>query len=110
MIVTIKAGNTKWRWLENSYNDLKNNYSEVLDERDIQIAVNDDAAFKNTKKEYEDVRRIISIIWIISIIGMAVFTIAIGHNDRSGEISPTKTYESEELAITPTETDVSETK
>mgnify|MGYP003303492451 FL=1 len=110
MIVTIKAGNTKWRWLENSYNDLKNNYSEVLDERDIQIAVNDDAAFKNTKKEYEDVRRIISIIWIISIIGMAVFTIAIGHNDRSGEISPTKTYETEELVITPTETDVSETK
>lgn len=110
MIVTIKAGNTKWGWLEKSYNDLKNNYSGVLDEWDIQMAVNDDAAFKNTKKEYEDVRRIISIIWIISIIGMAGFTIAIGHNDRSGENSPTKTYESEELVITPSETDGPETK
>ena len=109
MIVTVKAGNTKWGWLEKSYNDLKNNYNGVLDERDIQMAVNDDAAFKNTKKEYENVRLTISIIWIISIIGMAGFTIAIGHNGRSGETSPTKTYQSEELVITPSETDVPET-
>lgn len=50
MIVTVIAGNTKWGWLEKSYKDLKNNYNGVLDERDIQMAVNNDAAFKNTKK------------------------------------------------------------
>lgn len=109
MIVTIIAGNTKWGWLEKSYNDLKSNYNEVLDERDIQTAVNDDAAFKNTKKEYENVRRTISIIWIIFIIGMAGFTFAIGYNNRGFETSPAKTYQSEEPAIIPSETNVPET-
>ena len=45
MIVTVIAGKTKWGWLENAYNDLKDNYNGVLDERDIQMAVNNDAAF-----------------------------------------------------------------
>lgn len=110
MIVTIIAGNTKWGWLEKSYNDLKSNYNEVLDERDIQTAVNDDAAFKNTKKEYENVRRTISIIWIIFIIGMAGFTFVIRYNSRSGETSSTKINQSEESVIIPAETDVSETE
>lgn len=110
MIVTVISGNTKWGWLEKSYNDLKNNYNGVLDERDIRMAVNDDAAFRSTRKEYENVRCTISIIWIISIIGMAGFTIAIGYNSNCGETSPTKTYQSEEPAITPSETDVQETE
>lgn len=110
MIVTVKAGNTKWGWLEKSYFDLKNNYNGVLDEQDIKMAVNNDAAFNNTKKEYENVRRTISVIWTISIIGMAIFTIVIGYNSRNGETFSTKTYQSEEPAITLPETDVPETE
>lgn len=110
MIVTVKAGNIKWGWLEKSYNDLKNNYNGVLDERDIQMAVNDDAAFKNTKKEYEKVRRTISMIWAVSVIGMAGFTFVIGYNSRNGEAPPTKTYQSEEPVITPAQTVVPETE
>lgn len=110
MIVTVIAGKTKWGWLENAYNDLKDNYNGVLDERDIQMAVNNDAAFKNTKKEYNTIRLKIVIIWFISIIGMAIFTFVIGYNSQNGETSPTKTYQSEEPAITPSETDVPETE
>lgn len=84
MIVTLIAGNTKWGWLEKSYNDLKNNYNEILDKRDIQMAVNNDTAFKNTKKEYKKVRLIIVIIWIVSILGMTLFTFVIGCNSRGG--------------------------
>lgn len=53
MIVTIIAGNTKWGWLKKSYHDLKDNYRDVLDGQDIEVAVNNDAAFKNTEKEYK---------------------------------------------------------
>lgn len=108
MIVTVIAGNTKWGWLEKSYNDLKNNYNGVLDERDIQMAVNNDAAFKDTKREYKNVRLIIGVIWAVSIIGMTIFTFVIGYNSRSNETSSTKTYQSEEPVIDPSETEMPE--
>ena len=41
---------------------------------------------------------------------MAIFTFVIGYNSQNGETSPTKTYQSEEPAITPSETDVPETE
>ncbi len=107
MIVTVIAGNTKWGWLEKSYYDLKNNYNGVLDERDIQIAVNNDVAFKNTKKEYINVRRAISFIWAAFIISMAVFTYVVGYNSRSIGLPATKTYQTEESAVDPSETEVS---
>lgn len=110
MIVTVVAGDTKWGWLEKSYNDLKNNYNGVLDERDIQTAVNDDAAFKNTKREYKNVRRTIGIIWIMFIISMAIFTFVVGYNSRSSGMPVTKTYQSEEPVAIPSETEVSETE
>ncbi len=77
MIVTIIAGNTKWRWIEKSYCDLKDNYRGVLDNRDIETAVNNDAAFKNTEKEYKKVRFLISSIWGLAVAGMLIFTVII---------------------------------
>lgn len=77
MIVTIIAGNTKWRWIEKSYRDLKDNYRGVLDNRDIETAVNNDAAFKNTEKEYKKVRFLISSIWGLAVAGMLIFTVII---------------------------------
>lgn len=102
MIVTVKVGNTKWGWLEKSYNDLKNNYNGVLDERDIQTAVNDDEAFESTKKVYKNVRRTISFIWVAFIISMAAFTCVVGYNSRTA----TRTYQSEESVVDPSETEV----
>lgn len=108
MIVTVIAGNTKWGWLEKSYHDLKYNYHEVLDERDVQMAVNNDAAFKNTEKEYKRVRLTIVIIWIVSIIGMTIFTFVIGYNSRGEDSSPTGMYQYEESVINSSESEVPE--
>lgn len=110
MIVTVIAGNTKWGWLEKSYHDLKNNYNGVLDEWDIQMAVNDDAAFKNTKKEYKKVRLTIVIIWMVSIIGMTLFTFVIGYNRRIGDAAPTKMQSYEESAMNWSETEATESE
>ncbi len=95
MIVTIITGNTKWRWIEKSYCDLKENYSGVLDRRDIETAVKNDAAFKNTEKEYKKVRFLISGVWALAIIGMLVFTSIIWFNGRRNEILSTGAYQSE---------------
>ena len=110
MIVTLKAGNTKWGWLEKSYNDLKDNYNGVLDEKDIQTAVNDDAAFKNTEQEYKNVRRTICFIWFVFIISMAIFTFVVGYNSRSSGMPATKTYQSEESVVNSSENEVSGTE
>ena len=93
MIVTIIAGKTKWGWLEKTYSDLKENYSGVLDEQDMAVAVNNDAAFENTKKEYKKVRFLIGSIWIAAIIGMLIFTLVIGHHDQDNEPFPADTSE-----------------
>lgn len=109
MIVTIIAANVKWGWLEKSYNNLKDNYKGVLDEQDINVAVNDDTAFNNTKKEYRNVRLTIGCIWTLAVIGMMIFTIVIGYNSRNSEASPAKTYQSDEQMIYPSETKTPET-
>ena len=106
MIVTVKVGNTKWGWLEKSYNDLKNNYNGVLDERDIQTAVNNDETFESTKKVYKNVRRTISFIWVAFIICMAAFTCVVVYNSRSIGMPATRTYQSEESVADPSETEV----
>ena len=109
MIVTIIAGNTKWGWLERSYFDLKDNYNGVLDGQDIAMAVNNDAAFNNTKKEYKKVRLVISSIWIFAIIGMLVFTLIIGHNTKNSEAIPIKIGQTEEQMTDHPGTGTSET-
>lgn len=98
MVVTIMAGNTKWGWLKKSYYDLKRNYKEILDEQDIEVAVNNDSTFKNTEKEYEKIRRFISCIWILAIIGMTVFTLII-YNNQNDKASFGKIHQSENQAM-----------
>ena len=57
------------------------------------MAVNNDAAFENTKKEYKKVRFLIGSIWIAAIIGMLIFTLVIGHHDQDNEPFPADTSE-----------------
>lgn len=71
----------------------------MLDERDIETAVKNDKAFKNTEKEYKKVRFWISGIWGLAIIVMLFFTSIIGFSGWSDEILSTKTYQSEEQEI-----------
>ena len=108
MIVTIIGGKTKWWWLEKAYYDLKKNYSEVLYEQYIEVAVNYDAAFENTKKEYKKVRLLIGSIWIAAIIGMLVFTLVIGHHNQNNEPSPANT--SDEQVTDESETEMPKTE
>lgn len=95
MMVTIIVGKTKWGWLEKAYHDLKDNYCGVLDEQDIALAVNNDAAFENTKKEYKKVRLLIGGIWVAAIIGMLIFTLAIGQHNQNNELSPPDTSDTQ---------------
>lgn len=67
----------------------------MLDRRDIETAVKNDAAFKNTEKEYKKVRFLISGVWALAIIGMLVFTSIIWFNGRRNEILSTGAYQSE---------------
>lgn len=108
MVVTIIAGNTKWGWLEKSYDNLKNNYKGVLDELDIEKAVNYDAAFDSTKKEYKNVRLIIVSIWTLAVVGMLAFTVVIGYNNQNSDATPTNTYQPDEQGIDQAEPGVSE--
>ena len=110
MIVTIIAGNTKWGWLAKSYYDLKCNYRGILDEQDIEVAVNNDSAFKNTEKEYKRVRLLISCIWIFAIVGMMVFTLVIGFNSRNDATFSEKIHQSKDQAMEQSDSESLETE
>lgn len=99
MIVTIMAGKMKWGWVKRAYEDLKENYSDVLEKQDLAVAVKNDSAFINTEKEYKKFRFRICGVWSIAIIGMLVFTIFIGFRGQSREqteISLPEDYEEEQ--------------
>ena len=72
--VTFLTSNEKWKWLEQAYNDLKENYKGTLDEADINEIFNNDAAFNHTKNQYEEFKKKVKILWIIAIIIMGMFT------------------------------------
>lgn len=80
LIVTIITGNLKWKWLKKSYDDLKENYKGVLDEKDIEEAFNNGKPITDAEKEYKDFKWKILIIWSIAILMLGVFTFALAKN------------------------------
>lgn len=89
----------KWGWVKRAYEDLKENYRDVLDKQDLAVAIKEDSAFINTEKEYKKFRFKICGVWSIAIIGMLVFTIFIGFRGQSREqteISLPEDYEEEQ--------------
>ena len=50
LIATIIMANQKWKWLEQSYDDLKTNYKGTLDDQDIEEAFNHDQPKKTARK------------------------------------------------------------
>lgn len=73
-IATIVMGKQKWKWLKQSYTDLKNNYVGVFDAKDIEEAFNHDEPLNNAEKEYREIRKKISSIWIALVLVLCMFT------------------------------------
>lgn len=74
LIATIIMGNQKWKWLEQSYDDLKGNYKEILDDQDIEEAFNHDQPIKTSKEQFKKFRCWMIGLWLALIIGLSMFT------------------------------------
>lgn len=67
-------GNQKWKWLEQSYGDLKANYKGTLDEQDIEEAFNHDQPIKTAEGQFKKLRSRMIGLWVAMIIGLGLFT------------------------------------
>ena len=74
LISTIIMGEQKWKWLEQSYGDLKANYKDILDDQDIEEAFKHDQPIKTAKEQFKKLRCQMIGLWIAMIIGLGVFT------------------------------------
>lgn len=74
MRVTFATSDQKWKWLEQSYEDLKENYKKVLVDDDIEEAFSHDIPLKHAKEQYESFKKNIHTLWVIIIIVMFLFT------------------------------------
>lgn len=74
MLVTNIVANEKWRWLEQSYTDLKDNYIKTLDVADIEESFDHDKPFINEKKRFKSFKKNVLVLWSIMICVMVVFT------------------------------------
>lgn len=75
LIATIAMGNLKWKWLEESYHNLKKNYKGTLDDQDIEEAFCHDEPIEMTKKQFKGFRWKMIILWAMMIFAMFVFTV-----------------------------------
>ena len=74
LLATIIMGNQRWKWLEQSYNDLKANYKGTLEDQDLEEAFNHDQPIQTAKEQVKKLRFRMSVLWIILIIFMGIFT------------------------------------
>lgn len=74
LMATIIMVDQKWKWLLQSYGDLKANYKGTLDEQDIEEAFNYDQPLKTAKEQFEIFRCRMVGLWIVMIIVLGVFT------------------------------------
>ncbi len=74
LVVTIVMTYIKWKWIKNSYEDLKANYKDVLDKNDINGAVRNDAPIERTRKQLLRIATIVSIFWLGLVFALGCFT------------------------------------
>ena len=74
LIATIIMVDQKWKWLLQSYGDLKANYKGTLDEQDIEEAFNHDQPIKTVEEQFKKFRCWMVVLWIVMIIGLLAFT------------------------------------
>lgn len=82
LIVTIMMMDQKWKWIEQSFDDLKANYKDTLDDKDIDEAFNDDRPRKMAKDQYEKLRFQMIVLWTVMVIGLAVFSVVLYMNSN----------------------------
>ena len=80
LIATIIMGEQKWKWLEQSYGDLKANYNDILDDQDIEEAFNHDQPIKTAKEQCKKLRCRMIGLWVAMIISLGVFTVILYTN------------------------------
>ena len=80
LIATIIMGEQKWKWLEQSYGDLKANYNDILDDQDIEEAFNHDQPIKTAKEQFKKLRCRMIGLWVAMIISLGVFTVILYTN------------------------------
>jgi len=73
-IITLCMTNAKWNWIEKSYKGLKNNYCGMLDTEDLNIAFNNDSAYKESKMDLKRIRLVVFAAWSVFIVCMCIFT------------------------------------
>lgn len=54
--------------LERGYEDLKNNYTDILDANDILEIFNNDKTFKDNVKDVKKKRILFTVIWVVAIL------------------------------------------
>lgn len=86
LIVTIITSNEKWTWLEQSYNDLKENYKRTLDAADIEEAFNHDLQFNHAIDQFKSFKKKVLRLWSIAICVMAVFTVVLFLNGTGVDV------------------------
>ena len=65
LFITVFVAFTKWRWVEKSYNELKGNYSDILDDEDINVIFHDDSPIKSARNALLRNSGIIVVVWLI---------------------------------------------
>jgi len=78
-VITFFMSIKKWGWLKKSYFNIKKNYSEILDQKDLDEEFNHDAALNDARAQYIGSCIIVSVIWIAFIVLMIWFTVSLKH-------------------------------
>lgn len=71
---TIIMVNQRWKWLKQSYDDMKQNYYGMFDSLDLEEAFNHDEPLNHVEREYKEIRNKIAIIWSVLIIVLFICT------------------------------------
>lgn len=84
LLITVYSGWRKWKWIDEAYDRLKQNYNDVLDAKDLEEAFNHDNIRNDGKRHYRNFTVVISILWVMTIIAMGIFTHKINFNMDKG--------------------------
>jgi hypothetical protein len=73
LLVTFVAMTVKWWFFRTSYNQLKSNYKEVLDERDMDNAFEQDKVIKEARTKIIIAAVVIGVVWVSFLIVIYCF-------------------------------------
>lgn len=69
-VATLLTTIVKWRLVKQSYDNIKENYNEILCEKDLTIAFRQDKVIKNARNSIIRYSILISLLWLSFIIAM----------------------------------------